>query len=148
MISQKSFFLFIVFYYFFFTMCFRMSPSDLSTQNFIDYCQLAGNKTIIKLPGKFDYHVADGYAVSLTSRFLELNNKFQLFRVNSARSSPQKHPERQTHTVSLRNCSGYILIRQNRTLNSSGTKNALKSQHMTTRFALQMYIHILDRKQS
>lgn len=88
-----------------------MSSSDLSTQNFIDCCQLAGKKAVIKLPGKLDYPAADGYAVPSTPEFLELKkNKFQLFRVNRARSSPQNLPERQIHTVSLCNSSGYILI--------------------------------------
>lgn len=55
-----------------------MRTSELSTQNFIDCCQLAGNKAAIKLPGKPDYPGVDGYSVSLTSEFLELKkNEFQ-----------------------------------------------------------------------
>lgn len=102
-------------------MCLRMSSSELCTQNFVDCCQLA----IVKLPGKLVYPAADGYAVPLTPEFLELKkNKFQLFRVNSARSSPQNHPERQIRTVSLCNFSGYILIQVDRDSSSSGNKNA------------------------
>lgn len=87
---------------------------------------MAGKKTVIKLPGKLGYPVADGYAVPLTSEFLELKkNKFQLFRVNSARSSPQNHPDRQIHTVSLCNFREYILIQVDSDSNSSGNKNAL-----------------------